>query len=134
MDTIDAPSDTTAWDDHAPLLSTPRGPLPAFSQHPPTRANRIPRIAPPQPSWCRRLYCTLKARYLRQQLRHMRARLDRLEVDMAEAMELAGTMARAHRHSAKLTQHRHLLRLEHQAVANEWLLVTQELDALEALS
>ncbi len=134
MDTIDAPGDITDWDDHAPLLSTPRGALPAFSQHPPMRANRIPRIAAPRTSWCRRLYCALKARYLRLQLRHMRARLDQLEADMHDAACQAEALARYHRHSAKLEGQRVLLRLEHRTVAAEWLRVTREVDELEAQS
>lgn len=133
----------TPWadDEHAPLTTTARGPLPAFEQLangqtvPAARANRRPASAAPRElmvvGLCRRLYRRTKARYLAWQLQHMRAELDALEADMAEALQLAVDMARRHQHSPALQQRRRLLRKDHTAMAAEWLRVRRELDALE---
>ncbi|QOR55215.1 MAG: hypothetical protein SHS37scaffold296_32 [Burkholderiales phage 68_11] len=124
-------------EDHDALTTPARGALPAFDQFDElangqtVRANRVPRVPAPQVSLFRRLYSRTKARYLNWQLRSMRARLDVLEADMDEALQLAIDQARRHLHSPGLQARRRTLRDEHQALATEWLRVRAEIDNLE---
>lgn len=127
-------------DEHDPLTTEARGPLPAFAElangqvTQVRRPNRIPRVAAPRQGVCRRLYCRAKVGYLTWQLNSMRARMDQLEAAMNEATQLAISMSKRHQHSPALQARRRVMRADHTALAQEWLRVRQELDNLQVMS
>jgi hypothetical protein len=133
-----APITCAEEDDHAPLITDDRGPLPAFDQLAngqttgAYRANRVPRLPAARVGMCRRLHNRVKAHYLAWQLRSMRARMDRLQARMHEATEIAIGLALLHRHSPALQVQRRAWRFEHDTVFEEWKRVRAELDALES--